>query len=125
VKRHYETLVLFDGTLPDESIAKEQSLFEKMLTENGTFEKTDVWGKRTMAYAIRKKKSGFYSLFLYEAESDMPEKIERFFKLNTAVLRQMTLVRDLDKAYKLAALPLDAVTDPGDDSSSDEGDMRE
>jgi small subunit ribosomal protein S6 len=68
VKRPYETVIVFDGTLPDDVLHKEQSQIEEFLKQNATFEKTDVWGKRTLAYLIKKKRLGYYCLFLYEAE---------------------------------------------------------
>jgi small subunit ribosomal protein S6 len=94
VKRPYETVIVFDGTLPDDVLAKEQSQIEELIKQNATFEKTDVWGKRPLAYTIRKKRLGFYCLFLYEAEGTFVNVIERPLKLNERVLRYLSVVRD-------------------------------
>ena len=94
MKRPYETCVVFDGTLPDDVLAKEQSQIEEIIKQNATFEKTDVWGKRPLAYTIRKKRLGFYCLFLYEAEGTFINVLERPFKLNERVLRFLTIARD-------------------------------
>ena len=95
MKRPYETMIVFDGTLPDETLQKEQSQIEEFLKQNASYEKTDVWGKRTLAYAIGKKKLGYYCLFIFEGEGGIVGAIERHIKLNEKVLRHLTTVRDV------------------------------
>jgi small subunit ribosomal protein S6 len=95
VKRPYETVIVFDGTQSDDVLHKEQAQIEDFLKQNASFEKTDVWGKRGLAYPIRKKKIGYYCLFLYEGEGGVVNAIERQIKLNERVLRHLTVVRNL------------------------------
>jgi small subunit ribosomal protein S6 len=94
VKRPYETVIVFDGTQSDDVLHKEQSQVEEFIKLNGTFEKTDVWGKRGLAYPIKKKRLGYYCLFLYEGEGGIINALERQLKLNELVLRHLTVVRD-------------------------------
>jgi small subunit ribosomal protein S6 len=103
VKRPYETVIVFDGTLPDDVLQKEQARIEEQLRQIAVFEKTDVWGKRTLAYAIKKKKLGFYCLFLYEGEGTVVNAIEKPLKLNEKVLRYLTVQRDLKNDAARAA----------------------
>jgi small subunit ribosomal protein S6 len=88
-------MLIFDGTLPDEIVQKEQAEFEEFLKKNADFEKTDVWGKRTLAYSINKKKLGYYCLFLYEGEGTIVGAIEYHIKLNDQILRHQTVVRNV------------------------------
>jgi small subunit ribosomal protein S6 len=94
VKRPYETVIVFDGTLPDDVLAKEQAQIEEIIKQSATFTKTDVWGKRTLAYPIRKKRLGYYCLFLYEAEGTFISTLERSLKLNERALRFLSVVQD-------------------------------
>jgi small subunit ribosomal protein S6 len=94
VKQFYETCVVFDATLPEEALAKTQAKIEAVIKENGEFESTDVWGRRELAYEIGRKKIGFYCLFLYAGEGDLNAKIEKVLKMNDAVLRHLTVIRD-------------------------------
>ena len=94
MKRPYETVIVFDGTQSDEVLRKEQTQIEEFLKQNASFEKVDVWGKRALAYQIRKKRLGYYCLFLYEGEGSIVNAIERQLKLNELVLRFLTVVRD-------------------------------
>ena len=60
--RKYEMLVILDATTDNQS--EEISKIEELLKNlGGTVSKTDAWGKKTLAYPIRKKTEGYYVLF--------------------------------------------------------------
>lgn len=95
MERPYETMVVFDGTLPDDVLQKEQKMVEELLSQNAQFEKTDVWGKKSLAYTIRKKRTGYYCLFLFTCNYDIVPVIDKHVKHNDNILRHLTVVRDL------------------------------
>jgi small subunit ribosomal protein S6 len=95
VIRPYETAVVIDGTLSDDAIQREQEQLEAFFKSKSEFEKADVWGKRPLAYTIKKKKMGHYVLFVYKADGDIAAAFDKHVKLNEAVLRHLTVVRDL------------------------------
>ncbi len=88
----YETVVVFDGSLPEETIAKEQQGVEELIKANGSLVNIDVWGKKPLAYEINKKKTGFYSLFTYEFAGDANELVAGAVRYNENVIRQMTIL---------------------------------
>ena len=88
-------MIVFDGTLSDDTLLKEQAQIEEFLKQNSSFEKTDVWGKRSLAYSIHKKKSGYYCLFLYEGEGTIVNALEHHIKLNEQILRHQTVIRNV------------------------------
>ncbi len=104
MKKPYESVVVFDGTLPDDVLHKEQQQIEEFLKRNSSFEKTDVWGKKPLAYQIRKKKTGYYCMFLYEGEGDVALALARHIKLNESVLRHLTVVRNVKNDAARAAV---------------------
>jgi small subunit ribosomal protein S6 len=93
LKRPYETVVVYDATLPDDAIHGEIGKMEEFFKKNSDFERTEVMGKKYLAYTIRKKKSGVYCLFLYSADGDLAGTLDKHLKLNDAVLRHLTVVR--------------------------------
>jgi small subunit ribosomal protein S6 len=99
MKQKYETVVIFDGTLPDETIKKENVKIEDFFKSNGEFEKTDVWGKRQLAYTIKKKKSGVYHVYYYETESqkNISNLVNKLLELDENVLRHQTVIRLIQK----------------------------
>jgi len=90
----YETVVVFDGNLPQDAIEKESKKVEELLSANGTIIKIDVWGKKHMAYAINKKTFGFYVLFVYEYNGNAGKFIDNNFKFNGNVIRHLTVIHD-------------------------------
>ena len=104
MKKPYESVIVFDGTLPDDVLQKEQQQIEEFLKSNATFEKTDVWGKRNLAYQIRKKKTGYYCMFLFEGDGEVVSGLTRLIKLNEAVLRHLTVVRNVKNDEARAAV---------------------
>lgn len=103
MKRPYETVIVFDGTQSDEVLRKEQAQIEELLKQNATLGKVDVWGKRALAYQIKKKRLGYYCLFFYEGEGTVINTLERQLKLNELVLRYLTVVRDVKNDAARAA----------------------
>jgi small subunit ribosomal protein S6 len=95
MKRPYESMVVFDGTLPEETLQKEQKKIEDLINDFGDFEKIDIWGKKALAYPVRKKRTGFYCLYLYSGSGDFTPTLDKHVKHNDTILRHLTVVRDL------------------------------
>lgn len=87
----YETIVVFDGGLPQETIEKESKKVEELLSANGKIVKIDDWGKKVLAYQIGKKTTGYYVLFVYEYNGNAGKFIEDNFKFNENVIRYLTV----------------------------------
>jgi small subunit ribosomal protein S6 len=95
MKRPYELMVVFDGSLSEEVLQKEQKQIEDLISQHAEFEKVEVLGKKTLAYPIRKKRSGYYCLYLFSGIGDLVPVFDKQIKLNEAILRHLTVVRDL------------------------------
>lgn len=118
----YETMVVFDGTYDEDSAKNATARVESFLTENGAeITKTDVWGRRDLAYTIGKKRIGYYVLFIFAGDSELPGKAEKMFRADEKVLRHLTVEHDPDKRTasslpKITELPREG--NPGDDEAS-------
>ena len=55
----------------------------------GTVEKVDRWGKRRLAYAVKKFTDGFYVLINFEGAPAEIKEIDRVLKINDEVLRHL------------------------------------
>jgi small subunit ribosomal protein S6 len=120
VKQMYETVIIFDGTLSEDTIRKENEKIEEFFKVNTEFEKTEVWGKRSLAYMINKKRSGVYHLYLYQTQSEtnIANKIEKLLKLNESVIRHLTVVREIQKNVErrnITEMPVVEATDEGEE----------
>ena len=91
--RKYEMLVILDASTENQSdeILKIEELIKNL---GGSLTKTDVWGKRVLAYPICKKTEGYYVLFNFELEPAQTFELRRVLGLRQNVYRQLVLVLD-------------------------------
>lgn len=91
--RKYEMLVILDASLENQSdeILKIEEVIKNL---NGVLSKTDAWGKRALAYPIRKKTEGYYVLFNFELEPAQTYELRRILGLRANVYRQLTILLD-------------------------------
>ena len=61
-----------------------------LLTKNGAkIEKVDLWGKRHLAYPVKKQNDGYYVLINFEIEPDAIFEIDRVIKIREEILRHL------------------------------------
>ena len=86
----YEILLLLD---PEQAEAHQEELVARLrsLVEGagGTWRSHDSWGRRRLAYEIRKKSEGVYHLVVFESNAETLDEIVRVLKIDDAVLRHM------------------------------------
>ncbi len=84
----YEILVIFDPRPTDEEIAALLVKLQENLTVlGGTVAKAESWGKRRLAYEIRKQREGTYAVIECAAPPATIKEFERQLGLNEQVLR--------------------------------------
>jgi small subunit ribosomal protein S6 len=90
--RHYETLYLLNPDLPEDEYKAEISKFNEIIEKhNGELIKMEEWGKRSLAYDVKKFDRGFYVLLDFCGDGPLIAEIERVFKLDERVLKYQTL----------------------------------
>ena len=91
--RHYEMLVLISAELeePKEEIEKIEEVVRSL---GGEITKTDVWGKRRLAYPIQKKVEGVYALFTFDLEPAQTFELKRVLGLRANIYRHMMILLD-------------------------------
>ncbi len=93
--RQYETGFVLSPTLSEEETAQfVQQMAEIVAQKKGRMVKQDIWGKRRMAFPIKRFQEGIYVFFTYEGAGDVSAELERRFKQTEAVIRFMTVLRD-------------------------------
>ena len=96
--RQYETGFLISPNISEEEMDQLILKMSDIVSKNrGKMLKEDRWGKRKLAYPIKKFNEAFYVFFHYEADPDVPFELERRFKQTDTILRFLT-VKKTDKA---------------------------
>jgi small subunit ribosomal protein S6 len=92
----YETGFILSPILSEEETAQFiQQMAGIIPQKKGRLVKQDVWGKRKLAYTIKKFSEGVYAFFTYEGPGDIASELERRFKQSDAVIRFLTVKKDL------------------------------
>jgi small subunit ribosomal protein S6 len=92
--RNYEIVLIFDSGLDDEQVDQKLKRLEERVTEDGgSVEDVAKWGKRKLAYPIKKKESGNYVVVTFKSKATQLEELERGLKLDEQVLRYLIIVK--------------------------------
>lgn len=117
MRRRYETVYIFDSALDEPAITEKLNRFHALLTKDGrgSVTKSSPWGKRTLAFKIKKKDTGYYVVAEFEAEGDLLPEYERAVKLDESVLRYLIV-----EASKEQPKPVTAATGVAEDEELEE-----
>lgn len=88
----YELMVILDPEIDERTVAPSLDKFLNVIrSDGGTIENVDIWGRRRLAYEIKKKSEGIYAVVNFTANSDATVELDRQLKLSEAVLRTKVL----------------------------------
>ena len=93
--REYETVIVLDPALDDTRVSQEIDTVQNVITQGGG-EVLEVqrWGRRRLAYEIRKKREGIYSLIRFKSEGTVLDDLKRRFLINESLLRRLTVLSE-------------------------------
>lgn len=97
----YETVVVLDVALGEEKVKEVGARIEALIAEHGgQLQKRDDWGKKRMTYEIRKKRDGYYILFVYDGDTKSPllSELKRLCHIEEAILRELTVRAEVGKS---------------------------
>ena len=90
--RYYETLYIINPNLAEEDYRVVVAKFTDAVEKNkGVVTKVDEWGKKSLAYDIKKFDKGFYVLLQYCGEAGLTAELKRELGLDDRVLKYQTI----------------------------------
>ena len=107
---------------PDHEENEADALIENVkgiIEGGGNLINVDVWGKRRLAYPIRKRTEGYYVVYVFESESSFIAQLNQVLRVNEAILRHMIVLYD-DDIEKLKASQEEAVSESTDGDSTED-----
>jgi small subunit ribosomal protein S6 len=91
-KRIYELVFIVDPDVADDEVMKLSEGLQKIITgQGGSITKTEMMGKRQLAYEINHKRNGTYVLLEVEGSGAEIAEVERRMRVNDQILRYMTI----------------------------------
>jgi len=102
----YETTIIFDPGLEEARINEEvERVSQSIAQASGEIVEVQRWGKRKLAYNIRKRRDGTYIHIKHKSPPELIGEMDRKFRLNEGVLRHLTVlaVKESPRAAEEAA----------------------
>jgi small subunit ribosomal protein S6 len=116
----YELAVLYHPDL-EIDLEKASSKVEKIITDNGgKITKTDNWGRRKLAYPIRKQEFAVYVFYTVDMSADNVQKVEQTFNITDEVIRFLITRPDLKAIAKADALRAEKAKKAAERSESED-----
>lgn len=98
--KKYEIMFIVKPTLEEEEIKKVAASFQNSLEKNkAKITNVDAWGKRSLAYEIKKGndtfRSGYYYVINIESETDKAVKeFDRLALINANIIRHIVIRKE-------------------------------
>ena len=103
--RDYEVLYIVRADVDDEKVQDAVKRVNTLIERSGgTAERTNLWGKRKLAYEVKHQKEGSYVLQDFQLDPDRVPELESSLKITEEVLRHL-IVRKPEKASAAPAPP--------------------
>ena len=91
-KKMYESAILINAALEDNQIQSIISHVKELISSNdGEITDVEDWGRKRLAYMIKKSKIGYYIIFQFNAYPHIISTLEKFYKLDENILRYLNI----------------------------------
>ncbi len=91
---NYETVIILSANASEELTVAFGEKMKELISSNGELTKVEEWGRKTLAYEIKKQKEGYYILFTFSAKPEFISEFERILKFDDIVLKHMVIKLD-------------------------------
>lgn len=103
IQNLYETVFILSTKLGDDGIKAAVQKFKDLISAHGTVDNVDEWGKRRLAYPIRKENEGYYTLISFTSPASFTKELDRVYNITDGVLRSLIVKRVTPVAKKQEA----------------------
>lgn len=91
----YEVMYIIRPDLDEEAVKETVEKFSEIVNAHGGSDLTvDLWGKRRLAYEVKKFQEGVYVLMNFNGEARTVEELERLMKISDAVIKFLTTKKE-------------------------------
>jgi len=97
MNRTYELMFIVRPDMVDEDLNKLISTLESSVTAAHGTVKSEIWGKRRLAYTVRRFNEGIFVLLILEGTGAMVHELERRLRVTEPVIKFLTVRIDLEQ----------------------------
>ena len=93
--RNYEGVFIIDPDISTEASKGVLGQLQELISKNGgRVDGIHEWGKKRMAYKIRKRHEGHYVLLNFQLDTQHTKKLEQSLRLNDQLLRFLLINKE-------------------------------
>ena len=93
--RSYEGVFILSPELSQDASKNTITQLQELVTKNGgRVDGLQEWGKRRLAYKIKKKQEGNYVIVNFQLDSSNTKKMEQMLRLNDQILRYLLINKE-------------------------------
>ena len=90
----YESIFIINPSVAEENIKALIEKFSNLINNNGKVESVEEWGKRKLAYPIKKQAEGYYVLINFESVPSEIDELERVYRITDEVIKFIVVKKD-------------------------------
>ena len=121
--KRYETIYVANPNLEDDALEEVVAKFSDIIEKKkGSIVKIDDWGKRKLAYEVKRFDKGHYVLLDFFGFPEVVAELERNLKLDDRILKYMTV--KIGDDVEPTDIPIETI-EKKDESESQAGDERD
>ena len=94
MQNNYETIIIINSNLDEAATKATIEKFTSLISEHGTVESTEEWGKKKLAYPIKKQNEGYYVLINFSSNPDFIDELERVYNITDEIIKHIVVKKD-------------------------------
>lgn len=94
MQNNYETIMIINSNLEEGAIKATIAKISDLISSNGTVESTEEWGKKKLAYPIKKQAEGYYVLVNFKSNPDFIDELDRIYNITDEVIKHIVIKKD-------------------------------
>jgi small subunit ribosomal protein S6 len=91
MQNNYETIMIINSNLEEATIKATVEKFEALINANGKVESTEEWGKKKLAYPIKKQAEGYYVLVNFTSNPEFIDELDRVYNITDEVIKHIVV----------------------------------
>lgn len=91
---NYETIFIINPNLEEEAIKTLIEKFSSIINNDGKVSEVNEWGKKKLAYPMKKNSEGYYVLINFEANPSLISELERNYRITDEVIKFIVVKKD-------------------------------
>ena len=94
MQNNYETIMIINSNLEDATINATIEKISALINANGKVESTEEWGKKKLAYPIKKQAEGYYVLVNFTSNPEFIDELDRIYNITDEVIKHIVVKKD-------------------------------